>query len=52
MDRVDGLHCKACDVMLNITTSDGELCSECLSVVTELNHDLYFKDEIDLEEMP
>jgi hypothetical protein len=50
MEISDGLHCRACDASLGDATGDGELCGECLGVVRDLNHDLYFKDELSLEE--
>lgn len=42
--------CKGCDRLLDLMSSDGELCSMCLGVVHELNKDLYMDDMIAMED--
>ena len=48
--KTDGTRCKACDKSLGDSLRDKELCAECLNVVKELNHDLYFEDEVSIDE--
>jgi hypothetical protein len=40
-----GIKCKACDRPLNEDDFDGELCSTCLHVVLEINHELYNEED-------
>ena len=43
-----GLHCKACDAPINLdTTSDTELCYECMAVVYQYNRRIIEANEAD-----